>query len=105
MISKKDELQQFVSKIEIEGRLETEDGNYTVFFDEFVGAEYEFFIQNKEAILEFLKSLECVDSEDTYMEDLMYWENDGKMYQDDKFSCFHIRFHLNYCPNVPEEKF
>lgn len=104
MISKKDELQQFVSKIEIEGRLETEDGNYTVFFDEFVDAEYEFLIQNKEAILELLKSLECVDSGHTYMQDLMYWGDDDKMHQDEP-SYFHIRFHLNYCPNVPEEKF
>ena len=105
MISKKDELQQFVSKIEIEGRLVTEDGNYTVFFDEFEDAEYEFLIQNKGAILELLKSLECVDSDYTYMEDLMYCENNGEIHQDDKFSCFKIRFHLNYCPNVPEEKF
>ena len=105
MISKKDELQQFVSKIEIEGRLETEDGNYTVFFDEFEGAEYEFLIQNKKAIIELLKSLECVDSDHTYMKDLMYCGNDGEIYQDDKFSYFNVRFHLNYCPNVPEEKF
>ncbi len=104
MISKKDELQQFVSKIEIEGRLVTEDGNYTVFFDEFEDAEYEFLVQNKEAILELLKSLECVDSGHTYMQDLMYCGDDGKMHQDG-FSCFDIRFHLNYCPNVPEEKF
>lgn len=68
MISKKDELQQFVNKIEIEGRLATEDGNYTVFFNEFKGAEYEFLIQNKEAILELLKGSECVDSGKTYME-------------------------------------
>ena len=104
MISKKDELQQFVSKIEIKGRLETEDGNYTVFFNEFEDAEYEFLVQNKEAILELLKSVEGVDREHTYMRDLMYCGDDGKMYQDEQ-SYFHIRFHLNYCPNVPEEKF
>lgn len=104
MISKKDELQQFVSKIEIKGRLETEDGNYTVFFNEFEDAEYEFLVQNKYAILELLKSLECVDKGHTYMQDLMYCGDDGKMHQDE-FSCFDIRFHLNYCPNVPEEKF
>lgn len=66
MISKKDELQQFVSKIEIEGRNKTDNGNYTVFFNEFEDVEYEFLVQNKEAILELLKSLECVDSEHTW---------------------------------------
>lgn len=104
MISKKDELQQFVSKIEIKGRLETEDGNYTVFFNEFKDAEYEFLVKNKHAILELLESLECVDSGRTYMEDLMYCGDDGKMYQDEK-SCFYIKFHENYCPNIPEENF
>lgn len=104
MISKKDELQQFVSKIEIKGRLETEDGNYTVFFNEFEDAEYEFLVKNKYAILELLESLECVDSGNTYMKDVMYCGDDGRMYQDE-ISCFHIRFHENYCPNIPEENF
>lgn len=104
MISKKDELQQLTSKIEIKGRLETEDGNYIIFFNEFEDAEYEFLVKNKEAILELLKSLECVDSGHTYMQDLMYCEDDGKMYQDEQ-SCFYIAFHKNYCPNVPEEEF
>ena len=104
MISKKDELQQLVSKIEIKGRLETEDGNYIIFFSEFEDAEYEFLVQNKEAILELLTSLECVDSGHTYMRDLMYCADDGKMRQDES-SYFNIRFHLNYCPNVPEENF
>ena len=104
MISKKDELRQFVSKIEIEGRIKTDNGNYTVFFNEFEDAEYEFLVQNKEVILELLKSLECVDNEHTYMEDLLYYGDDDKIHQDE-FSCFVIMFRLNYCPNVPEENF
>lgn len=104
MISIKDELQQFTSKIEIKGRLETRDGNYTVYFKEFEDAEYEFLVKNKYAIFEFLKDLECVDSNHTYMEDLMYWGDDDKMHQDEN-SCFHITFHENYCPNIPEENF
>lgn len=104
MISKKDELQQFTSKIEIKGRLETSDGNCTIFFNEFEDAEYDFLVQNKYAILSFLTSLECVDSEHTYMRDLEYCGDDGKMYQDEQ-SYFYIVFHKNYCPNVPEEEF
>lgn len=104
MINKKDELQQLTSKIEIKGRLETEDGNYIIFFNEFEDAEYEFLVKNKEAILELLKSLDCVDSGHTYIQDLMYCGDDGKMYQDEQ-SYFHITFHKNYCPNVPEEEF
>lgn len=104
MISKKDELQQLTSKIEIKGRLETRDGNYTIFFTEFEDAEYDFLVQNKYAILDFLTSLECVDNGHTYMRDLMYCGDDGKMYQDEQ-SYFHITFHKNYCPNVPEEEF
>lgn len=78
MISLKDELQQFTSKIEIKGRLETRDGNYRIYFNEFEDAEYEFLVKNKYAILEFLKGLECVNSSRTYMEDLMYCGDDGK---------------------------
>ena len=104
MIGIKDELQQFTSKIEIKGRLETRDGNYTIFFNEFEDGEYEFLVQNKYAILNFLTSLECVDGGHTYMRDLMYCGDDGKMYQDEQ-SCFYIAFHKNYCPNVPEEEF
>lgn len=104
MINKKDELQQLTSKIEIKGRLETEDGNYIIFFNEFEDAEYEFLVKNKYAILDFLTNLECVDSGHTYMRDLMYCGDDGKMYQDEQ-SYFHITFHKNYCPNVPEEEF
>lgn len=104
MISIKDELQQFTSKIEIKGRLETRDGNYRIYFNEFEDAEYEFLVKNKYAILEFLKSLECVNSGRTYMEDLMYCGDDGRMYQDEN-SYFDITFHENYCPNIPEENF
>lgn len=79
MIFIKAQLQQFVSKIEIKGRLETRDGKYTIYFNEFKGAEYDFLIKNKHAILEFLRSLECVNRGQTYMEDLEYYDDDGKM--------------------------
>lgn len=104
MISLKDELQQFTSKIEIKGRLETRDGTYTVYFNEFEDAEYEFLVKNKYTILEFLKSLECVNSGRTFMKNLMYWGDDDKIHQDEN-SYFYITFHENYCPNIPEENF
>lgn len=104
MIFIKAQLQQFVSKIEIKGRLETRDGKYTIYFNEFKDAEHDFLIKNKHAILEFLRSLECVNRGQTYMEDLEYYDDDGKIKQDDK-SCFHITFHEDYCPNIPEENF
>lgn len=91
MISKKDELQQFVSKIEIEGRSQTDNGNWLVYFDEFKNAEYEFLIENKEEILNILRSRESVS-------EVLCFE-----YKD--YGYFDIMFYLNYCPNVPEAEF
>lgn len=88
-MTKTDKLQQFVSKIEIEGRDQTDNGNWIVYFDEFKDAEYEFLIENKKEILNILRSRESV-SEVQCFEYVDY---------------FDIMFYLNYCPNVPEEEF
>lgn len=88
MITKNSELQQLASKIEIEGRNQTDNGNWIIYFNEFEDPEYEFLIENQFEIAKILRSRESV-SEVQHVKD----------------EYFDIIFYLDYCPNVPEEEF
>lgn len=89
MITKNSELQQLASKIEIEGRSQTDNGNWIIYFNEFEDPEYEFLIENQFEIAKILRSRESVSEVQHYVKD----------------EYFDIIFYLDYCPNVPEEEF
>lgn len=89
MITKNSELQQFASKIEIEGRSQTDNGSWIIYFNEFEGPEYEFLIENQFEIAKILRSRESVSEVQHCVKD----------------EYFDIIFYLDYCPNVPEEEF
>lgn len=94
MYTNADKCKQFASKIELEGREHTDNGNWIIYFDEFEGDELNFLLENKEEIITILNNRESVSEALLICDD----PNSDLPY-------FDIIYYLDYCPNVPEEEY
>lgn len=94
MYTKTDRCEQLASKIELEGRNCTDNGNWITYFDEFEGDELNFLIENKEEITTILNNREAVAVALLICDD----PNSISPYLD-------VIYYLNYCPNVDEEEY
>lgn len=94
MYTNTDKCKQFASKIELEGRNSTDNGNWITYFDEFKGDDLDFLMKNKEEILIILINRESVANALLICDD----PNSNSPY-------FDIVYYLDYCPNIFEEEY
>lgn len=94
MYTEKDRLEQFASKIELDGRIHTDNGSWIVYFDEFNSEERELLLRHKDEVITILNERESVAEALLVFDDTQI-----------NTSYLDIIYYLNYCPNVPEEEY